>query len=730
MLIAALGAIVSLTLLAAVLVLPVVLFLRSLRLQSEITSLARRVDDLERRQDVRHSEGVVRSEVVAPSVSTTPVDVPRSPSATSPPPHVFQHIPRVVTAEPDLLRDAVERVRELDLESRIGGRWLQHAGIVVLILGVAFFLRYAFEQAWLPPVVRVALGAITGTAMAVGGVRLARTYRPYGLMLSGGGVAVLYLSVYAALNLYELVGAQVAFGLLAVVSIVAALLADRTGSFGLAFIAVCGGYATPFLVGGDRDQHLILFTYVALLVAATTYLAHRRTWPWLNVTSLVLTTVTVLAWAAAYYRPSLYLRAELFMALYCAMFVEILRKVWRPGAPAAPAVLFLLLAPVGYHVWSVVTLAPHGLAFLIYLLGFTLVTVLTSVHYASSLLRVAAWLAMAVPLGNWIAAHHWQGWIAASTITILAIYCVHAAVQIRSVRAGEELDDPDVFLLHANAVGVFAVLFGVLTDSLTTGELALVALGFAGVNVGVWAALRRHSPVTAFHWLGAAFTLVAIATWIHLGGPWAVATWVTEGVVVLWVASRAQRRWLRVGAWALMAIAAHRWSKPDIQQTTTAHVVLVNARALTGIYLVAMAYVAAWLQRGPQGAPAKHRRREQTTFVIAANLVTLVVISTEIVSFWALRTTSPDAYFARDMMLSASWVLYAAALVVAGIKTRYAPIRYFAIGLFGIALTKVFLLDLATTRGIYRVVGFLLVGVVLLSVSFFYQRARAKGALH
>jgi uncharacterized membrane protein len=77
------------------------------------------------------------------------------------------------------------------------------------------------------------------------------------------------------------------------------------------------------------------------------------------------------------------------------------------------------------------------------------------------------------------------------------------------------------------------------------------------------------------------------------------------------------------------------------------------------------------------------------------------------------------------MMLSAAWVTYAALLVVIGMRGRYAPIRYFAIALFGVTLVKVFLVDLQTLGGIYRVAGFLVVGLILLIVSFLYQRAGA-----
>jgi uncharacterized membrane protein len=185
---------------------------------------------------------------------------------------------------------------------------------------------------------------------------------------------------------------------------------------------------------------------------------------------------------------------------------------------------------------------------------------------------------------------------------------------------------------------------------------------------------------------------------------------------VLWIALQSDSRWLRTGAWVLLAMAVFRWGQFDIQQTTTSYQILLNARAITGLYVVALLYFAAW----------KGEALERAALVISSSVLTVIVISTEIISFWNLRSEIADARVAREMMLSASWVAYAAVLVVLGMRRKYAPIRYFAIVLFGIALLKVFFVDLETLGGIYRVAGFLVVGLILLVVSFLYQRNAAK----
>ena len=712
-------------------VLPLLSFLRSLQLGRELSDVRRRMDHLERR--VNNAEPVA----TPPATAAAPV-APPQPAAVAPPaPPPTPPIVPPRTAAPRIPEWAQEperslaapRARDLDLEERIGGRWLQNAGLIVLLLGIAFFLRYAFEHAWLSPPVRVALGIVAGIGLAWGGVRLAARYRSYGLLLAGGGIAVLYLSFYAALNLYALFGPQVAFVLLVTVTILAAALADRTNSQAIALVAVLGGFATPFLVGGKTDQQVRLFSYVALLIAATMYLAHRRRWRWLNVASLALTIVTVAAWAAEYYTDARYLRTELFLTLYCAMFIDILRRSWSTAPEDAPVVASLLFAPVVYHVWSVVTLAPHGLAFLIYLIAFTALAVMLGVSSGSTLVRAAAFLAMALPLGAWIQANHWRGWELTSVLAIAGISAIHLAAQLRGAIADEEFDEREVALLHANGVGVYVALYQVLTDTLSVAQLAGLAVLLAVFNAAIWFLVRRAAAIRALHWLGVAFTLVAAAVWLQFGGPWAVAIWATEGAVVFWTALKAGRHWLRAAAWLLFGVAAFRWAQPDIQQTTTAYEVLLNARAITGLYLIALLYLAAWMAARYRAAAWTGELQERGTLIVAASILTVIVISTEIVSFWQLRASSADAYVAREMMLSASWVAYAAVLVVLGMRRQYAPIRYFAIVLFGVALLKVFFVDLETLGGVYRIAGFLVVGLILLVVSFLYQRNAAAARL-
>ena len=219
---------------------------------------------------------------------------------------------------------APEAAEHLDLEGRIGGRWLLYTGVLVLLIGVSFFLKYAFDNAWINETGRVASGGLAGLALIAGGWRLARRdLAAFGQALIGTGLAVLYLSIYAANNFYELIDRLPAFALMAAVTIAAAVIADRQRSQALAFIAVGGGFLTPFLVSGAEDVQLTLFTYDALLIAGTLVLARRHDWVALNALSYVLTSLTVLVWAFEHYRDAMWLRTLLFLTLFCVMFIQI-----------------------------------------------------------------------------------------------------------------------------------------------------------------------------------------------------------------------------------------------------------------------------------------------------------------------------------------------------------------------------------------------------------------------
>ncbi len=147
----------------------------------------------------------------------------------------------------------------------VGGNTLARIGVLLLFIGVGFLLKYAVEHVYVPISVRLAGVALGGVALLVLGWRLRRARRAYAMVLQGGGVGVLYLTVFAALHLYALVSPVAAFLLLLWISALSSWLAVRQDAISLAALAVVGGFLAPILTSSQTGNHVLLFSYYALL---------------------------------------------------------------------------------------------------------------------------------------------------------------------------------------------------------------------------------------------------------------------------------------------------------------------------------------------------------------------------------------------------------------------------------------------------------------------------------
>ena len=355
-----LGLLISLAFLLFLL-LPVLSLLRLARLSRTLEELNDRVHSMEREMASARAQSAqpVSSPVINADPPAFVVEAAGVGSAPAAPDAAFGTAPDGPTSP-----DALDPLDAPDLETRIGGHGLLYTGVLVLLLGVSFFLKYAFDNAWVNETGRVMLGGVAGIALIAGGLRLAvRDLRVFGQALVGTGLAILYLAVYSALNFYGLIGPNLAFAGMLLVTLAAAALADHQRSQALAVIAVGGGFLTPFLVGSGENAQLTLFSYDALLVVGTLLLALRHQWLALNALSYALTFMTLTAWAGRHYAADLWLRTLLFFTLFCVLFVIILRKTAHtPGATARLVAALLATGPVFYHLAAIAITADHPAA--------------------------------------------------------------------------------------------------------------------------------------------------------------------------------------------------------------------------------------------------------------------------------------------------------------------------------------------------------------------------------
>ena len=165
----------------------------------------------------------------------------------------------------------------------LGGNWLARIGILALIVGIGFFLKLAFDNDWIGETGRVAMGFAAGLLMAGGGEFWSRRYPAWAQAVTGGGVAILYLSAFAGYALYSLFAPIPALGLASLVTAAAAGLAIRYESPAVAVLALLGGFATPLLLAERLADQWVLLAYVVILDLGVLAIAFNRDWRWIMI---------------------------------------------------------------------------------------------------------------------------------------------------------------------------------------------------------------------------------------------------------------------------------------------------------------------------------------------------------------------------------------------------------------------------------------------------------------
>jgi uncharacterized membrane protein len=147
--------------------------------------------------------------------------------------------------------------------------------------------------------------------------------RTYALSVQGGGIGVLYLTIFASFSLYHLLPQTLAFALLVGVTAAAAALAVLQDARALAVLGTLGGFLAPVLVSTGSGNHVALFSYYALLNCGVVGIAWFKAWRVLNVLGFVFTFGIGTLWGIDGYTPEKFATTEPFLILFTVMYLVI-----------------------------------------------------------------------------------------------------------------------------------------------------------------------------------------------------------------------------------------------------------------------------------------------------------------------------------------------------------------------------------------------------------------------
>ncbi len=222
-------------------------------------------------------------EAVAEPLETSPVltEQPLNPPPPSPP---------VPPRKPSFME------RNPDMEKFIGENLVSKIGIVILVLAIGYFVKFAIDNDWIGPVGRVGIGILCG-AILVGVAHYFRnSYKAFSSVLAGGGLAVFYFTITLAFHQFHLFSQTVAFIIMVVITGFAVLLSQLYNRQEVAIIALIGGFATPFMVSTGSGNYKILFSYLLILNTGLLVIAYSKAWRLLNLLAFIFTVILFGSW--------------------------------------------------------------------------------------------------------------------------------------------------------------------------------------------------------------------------------------------------------------------------------------------------------------------------------------------------------------------------------------------------------------------------------------------------
>lgn len=502
-------------------------------------------------------------------------------------------------------------------EVAVGQKWLLGIGVLILIIGVGFFLKYAFDQQWIGPAVRISIGFICGLLLLLGGnICRQRNLRGLDVGIGAVGLGTLYLTSYAASQVDRFLPASLTLVLILLTTAVGVSLAILWASQALAMLAFMGGYLAPLLFASALFDRWLFLGYLLILTLGGQVLAYARDWRPLYSSGAVWTWLSIVIWSQRDYRKEWFLETLVFTQ-----------------------VLF-----VAYSVMPFVRAA---------------------------LRKESSWR---------------QGFLLA---IVNGLFCCWYSESLLNYQKS--------------------------SGSLVSLSYAVVSLGLALL---FW---RQRTPGLLSSWLIAQGIVFLLVFWEQLlSNSWVTVFWSAEVVALYWAAAKCNDRILLSGAFVIGLLAVLRYFadtsgfvfESSHSPLFTAEVI---ARWSAGLSMVMALLLVVWLDRTGRVAGSHPRLQGALEWLGIVSLFGFLNCE------WYRFTNqfSPRIGLAGFSVL---WSLFAVGLILLGVWMRRKIYRISAIGLLIATVLKVLVFDTAEVSTPYRILSCLVLGIILMVVSFLYYR--------
>jgi uncharacterized membrane protein len=656
-----------------------------------------------------------------------------------------------------------------DLEKFIGENLINKIGIAVLVLGIAFFVKYAIDQNWINETGRVAIGIGCGAILVGIAHYLRKGYRSFSSVLAGGGIAVFYFTIAFAYHQYHLMNQTTSFVIMVVITAFAVALSVQYDKLELAVIASIGGFITPFLVSNGEGNYIALFTYLTVLNVGLLLLAWFKRWPVLNVIALFFTELIYASWLSLTLtknKPVSWPAALLFATIFYLIFMgmNMINQIRNRKLFKSFDFLILLFVSCSYYAGGMVVLnqwnngiyqglftlgigvinlilayyvykngkADRNLLFLLIGLTFSFITLTIPIQLHGHAITMF-WSAEFVLL-YWLAGYSGIRLFKYSSGLLCVLSLVSLLMDWNNAANGAT---NGLLIIFSNTQGIVTNLvsiaaFGLyfvllrrnkddeyilgLPNSTARVMMMTVMVGLLyitsvfGVNL-YYQHLTDYNIPNVYHRLITEAFGLALLVLLQTKILRANAFWQLPPVIVSFLFYIASTE--LIGNLRDEVIAGHySWENMYMHWAGSILFIVLFIRTIQGI------------------------RRDQEVFSASNNALS-IIFTIMIVAFLSLdlkliyvaigyhKGNTEDLVWQYGKAgLTALWGICSFALMWTGMKNKQKALRIISLTLFSIVLLKLFIFDISGISEGGKIFAFILLGVLLLTVSFMYQKLK------
>lgn len=654
-----------------------------------------------------------------------------------------------------------------ECEAFLAGKLFNILGSIILVIGIGFFLKYAFDNHWINETLRVIMGGAFGIGLLIGGRYFyKKDYAIVAQGLIGTGISVLYLSIYAAYNFYHLMPGTVAFILMIVTTIIAFQQALRYDAPVISFLGLIGGFLTPFLLATDTGKLNELFIYITLLdIGIFVILYKKDNWRLLELFSIIATFITFFAvndYFGYHYHQSKTIFLVVFWLIYSTLsFSRPLRSIYSEGfldycTPIASALLFYIavysiyaynnlniativllltaLVYIGFNRYLRTTNIPADLFY-----KTTVIIAITYIVLATNLIYqdysvVILWTIEALAI-LWIGIYLKKDFIWKVALIIYAI----ALIKLFSIYDTWWYSDLKSYTFIYNMRTCAYLVF-------------VAAIYFSSVLIKKSEISSKHIIQSIFQYVGGIllFTMITMEINDYFSKEMSFAKDYTiknalaynklltinlmcglYSLPLFWLGlKRKMFPFVILGFVCLFIGLLFNLFVTAFYTPIESFDLFFNARFTVSImFIIAIIVIHNLLRDAEVDNPY------YSTIVNIIKIIICLII-------FMLITGEATTYFAKEMIatvsasndilsnlqsqkeftLSIAWTIYAILLMGWGILKHSKVIRIMSIILFIITIMKVFIIDLSFMDSLLRIISFVALGVVLIFASFLYQK--------